>query len=236
MKITILSLVVFFGIKLLQLDSTAVNGGMDNARVASSSSDTLQVAITRTPSSSWIERNEGAIIGAFVGVIIALLGVFLTSLSQRRNEYTRLNKLRRGYLFALREELDTHKRLIQFVREVFEAIMKRSIEIKQIVIDKPPRTLPVSFLTELRTKLLESRVYDDQIFRLLTAYINQCELINADIDLTEVRKVVERQPATTDVVEALKGYSNTLNKQIEILQTANKALLETLATELDKSK
>jgi len=146
----------------------------------------------------------------------------------------RIKEIYKGYLFAVKAELINHQKLIPLIRQEFEAIIIKSIELKQIILERPTRSIPIKFLTELRIKLLESEIYNTQVFAIFTAYLSKCELINTDTDLTSLITFIENQKEQINFEEALKDYLSTMLKQIDNVIKGGLGLIQYINEDLKK--
>lgn len=205
-----------------QIDSSIIKSFNDTLIVKTK--DSSFVKIISYPEMTWIERNEGAIVGSFIGAllagIIAIISVYLTARSSKIQRREREIEIYCGLLYSIKIELLYHSKTHINLIEELEVIKHNSLLSNEIITDSPSRNISLIFLLEVRNKLIDTELFNTNILLLISAYINKCELINNDIKFERLIKISEKFKENVNFQESTKSYFDIVIKQIGDLQNS----------------
>lgn len=172
--------------------------------------DTVQVNIIENE--SWIEKNEGALIGAFGGGVTAVLAAFLTYYLSKVNRRKKEKKVYEGLLYSIHTELDWQKNHTRALRNQLGKVKRLSIESVRFVVDEAPNKYDTRYLEYCRERILEYDNFTPQILALLSTYINLLLETNVNIDFRAARSlhIPEGESLTPKLIE---GYFETIEKE-----------------------
>jgi len=217
-----------------QTDSANIN--LANDTHGHISNDTSHIKIISYPDVTWYERNEGAIIGSFVGAflagIIALLSIYLTARSNKRQRREREIEIYCGFLYSIKIELIYHSKNHNNLIEELRMIKHNSLLANEIITDSPSRNISIPFLRELRSKLIDTELFNTKILLTLSAYINKCDLVNSDIKLERLMKVSEKFKEQVNFAESTKSYFNIVIEETENLKKSIPEIIKQINADL----
>jgi hypothetical protein len=177
--------------------------------------DTAKVEIIGVPLEGWWDRNEGTFLGALFAGLIALISVLMTNYFNKRTKFDREKEVYCGMLFAIKTELEYHHKSFPHLIQELQAILERSIEVKDIIINKPSRDISVMFLKEIRGKILSLENYNSNVFRVISSYINKCELINSDIQFERIIRLNQKVKNDPTFEDSIRGYFDKVIEEIK---------------------
>lgn len=229
-------LILFFSAAFFAADSDSLKEFSRVDTVYLRPNDSTYVSIVKYPHQTWFQRNEGNIIGgllgAFLAGLIAIISVQLTSSANTRNRIKREKEIYCGLLYALKIELDNNSNDYNNLIGELKVILQRSLSTNEIIADAPSRDISISFLQELRTKMMDTEVFNTKILLLISEYINDSELINRDIEFERLIKLTEKFKEQVDFPEAINSYFSTVIEQIENLEKSNPLIVEQINADL----
>lgn len=185
-----------------------------------SKNDTSVVKIISYPQSSWIEKNEGTFLGAFLAGLIAILSVYLTTRSTKKSRLAKETEIYCGLLYAIKIELIYQSKNHDFLIQELEVIKHNSLIANEIITDSPSRTITLNFLQDVRSKIISTELFNTRILLLLSAYMNKCELVNCDIKFERLIKLSEKFKDKVNFPESTKTYFDIIIKQVNDLKKA----------------
>lgn len=200
--------------------------------------DSSYVTIVKYPSQTWLRRNEGYIVGSLLGAlfagIIAIISVKLTSQQNIKSRIQREKEIYCGLLYSIKVELIYHDKNHQFLADELKVIQQNSLAANEIITDSPGRNISINFLKELRSKIIDTELFETQILLFLTAYINKCELINNDINFERLIRVNEKFKENLNFSESIKGYFDVIISEIENLKKSIPGIIKLINNDLVK--
>ena len=122
--------------------------------------DSSYVSIINYPKRTWLERNEGSIVGALFAGLIAVLSVYLTSKANKRSHQKRQKEIYCGLLYSIKIELIYHDKNHDNLIEELRVIQEKSINAMELITDSTSRNIQVSFLKELRSKMIDTELFN----------------------------------------------------------------------------
>jgi len=214
------------------------NGVANNSVVLESikTTDTLDVKIVKTPKQNFWERNEGTIIGALLAGLIAVFSVKYTNYYNIKR-INRLNKkIYYGLLSVLKSELEYQKNIISFLLEEIKVTGDTIRDGNDLGFKKPFRKIQTKFIDETRNKLLSIELKDTDLLKLLTAFINKCELINNDLNYEVIYTFCINAKKNNKLDEFVILYFGEMHKQTSDTLSAISPIIAFIDSEIDKNK
>lgn len=215
---TFLAILIVIGTQIIYShnDSTVVNILYDTIKVKQN--DSSFVKIISVPKSTWIYRNEGAILGAFLASLVAIITVYLTHRSNRKLRIEKEKKIYYGLLFSLKIEFNSQTTNVQSLLQELLVIKNNSISANEIISIQPPRNLSLSFLKEVRNKFLNSEIFTTNILFLVSKFINKSQLINSNIKFERLLNISEIFKESIDYKKVISVYFDAVIMDVEELQ------------------
>jgi hypothetical protein len=222
MKILVIILIFFISSYALIAKSDSLQARVHNDTMFIKNNDSSYVSIVNYPKQTWLEKNEGSIIGALTGALFAgLIAVLSVQLTSRANKKSRIQKEKEiycGLLYSIKIELIYHSKNHNNLIEELKVIQHNSILANEIITDAPSRNISISFLRELRSKIIETELFNTTILLFISAYINKCELVNSDIKFERLIKLSEKFKEQVDIPASIKSYFEIVIEQTENLK------------------
>jgi len=222
MKISVIILIIFISSSTLIANSDSLSNKTYNDTLFIKNNDSSYVNIVKYPEQTWLQRNEGNIVGAFFGALfaglIAVLSVYLTSRANKKSRLQKEKEIYCGLLYSVKIELIYHDKNHNNLIEELKVIQHNSLIANEIITDAPSRNISISFLKELRSKIIDTELFNTKILLFISAYINKCELVNSDIQFERLIKVSEKFREQVDIPVSIKGYFDVVIKQTENLK------------------
>src|ERR1035437_9719559 len=210
MKIFVIISIILINFSSLVAKSDSLQNKVYNDTISIRNKDTSFVSIINYPERTWLERNEGSIVGAFFAGLIAVLSVYLTSRANKKAHKQREKEIYCGLLYSIKIELIYHNKNHDNLIEELRIIQKNSINANELITDSTSRNIQVSFLKELRSKIIDTDLFNTKILLFLSAYINKCELVNSDINFEKLIKISEKFKTQFDIPASIKSYFDAI--------------------------
>lgn len=221
MKIIFISLVTLLSTCLLLAGSDTLNNQKHYDTPLIKNNDSAFVTIVKYPKQNWFEKNEGNIVGALVGSffagIIAVISVYLTSQANKKLRLLKEKEIYCGFLYSTKIELIYHSKNHSKLVEELKVIQHNSLIASEVITDAPSSNISLSFLKELRSKIVDTELFNTKILLFLSDYINKCELVNNDIQFERLIKVSEKFKEQIDFQSSIKSYFDIVIKEVENL-------------------
>ncbi len=115
------------------------------------------------------ERNEGTLIGAIGGLLIAILAAHLTYFFAVRQAKKKEKDAYQGLLYTLHIELCWHNHHFNLLKNTLDKLKSASIEKKSIVINNSPIQFDLSIIETGLFKVIDYKHYNYEIVALLTS-------------------------------------------------------------------
>ncbi|MCH7772445.1 MAG: hypothetical protein IIA49_15760 [Bacteroidetes bacterium] len=210
MKVFIIISIILISFSTLIAQSDFLQNKVNNDTIFIKNNDSSYISIINYPKQTWLERNEGSIVGALMGALfaglIAVLSVYLTSRANNKSRIQKEKEIYCGLLYSIKIELIFHDKNHNNLIEELKVIQHNSILANEIITDAPSRNISVSFLKELRSKIIDTELFNTTILLFISAYINKCELVNSDIKFERVIKISEKFKEQVDIPTSIKSY------------------------------
>lgn len=228
-----LHVIILFGISnILIAQSDSLSDKTAKGTTHDINNDSSYVHIISYPQQSWIERNEGAFISTLLASIVAILSVYLTARSNKKQRLEREMEIYCGLLYSLKIELLYHSRTHENLIQELEVIKHNSLIANELVIHSPSRFINVSFLQEVRSNIINTEIFNTQILLLLSAYIHKCEFVNIDIKLERLDVLLKKFKEKANFSGTTKTYFNIVITHIQELQKAIPPIIEHINADL----
>ncbi len=187
--------------------------------------DTAVTKIVSVPESTWLRRNEGSIFSGAIASLIAILSVHLTARSAKKTQKRQEKEIYCGYLFAIKTELLNQAEIIPKLIESLKYISKVSVEAKEFMVSKAPRSLNSELLKVLRNKIIDTEIFNTHVLLRLITYINICETINSDMKFDFMQEFVKNLQKNSpggknDFGFSILGYFNILIDEADNLNSS----------------
>ncbi len=233
-KLLIIFVFLCFSNLFAQSDTVEIEALNDTLFI--NNNDSSYVNIVSYPHQSWWARNEGAIVGSFIAAflagIIAIISVYLTARSIKKQRGEREKEIYCGLLYSIKIELIYHSKNHKNLIEELEVIKHNSLLANEIITDSPSRNISLTFLKEVRNKLIDTELFNTNILLFLSAYVNKCELVNSDINFERMIKVSEKFKDQLNFAESTKSYFDVVIKQLQDLQKSIPEIIEHINADL----
>ncbi len=221
MKIYFLIVLLFIISNNVFAEPDSLSTSTTKVNIENVKSDSSYVHILSFPHQSWIERNEGAFIGTLLAGLVAILTVYLTARSNKRQRLEREKEIYCGLLNAIKIELDYHKQIFPIIVEGLQNIRDISITQEKMITSKAPREIPLSFLFDIRKRLIDSDLLNSNLLKFISFYITKCEIVNKDMDYENLIRLNEKLKENFKFSDAVKDY---FNKEIEEVGNLQKSI------------
>jgi hypothetical protein len=196
--------------------------------------DSSYVSIINYPQQTWLRRNEGSILGAFFAGLIAILSVYLTSKANKKSRLQKEIEIYSGLLYSIKVELIYHSKNHDFLIKELIIIRNESILVNKIIINSASRNISVSFLNELRSKIIDTEIFNTTILLFVSSYINKCELVNNDIKFERLIKVNEKYKGEVNIQASIKSYFDVVIEQTENLKKSIPNIIKLINEDLTR--
>lgn len=193
----------------------------------------------------FVSRNEGQIIGSFLGALLAsLIAIYAAKkahfYAEERDNMKSLreeNQLKNKYCNILHSviiELNWHQEINPMIINQVEGIRQNSKDVGRMIIDEPTTFIRTDYLRKLRNLLYEFDFANLVIPTHIQLYINSSENINRSLNLKVIDKTVERFKEPKKFGAAVDLYFNQLIKDFTRLDKALTKVLQIALTEIDR--
>lgn len=227
----------------ITFSTTLLLGQQDSNRIVTNSVlestksiDTLNMEVVKTLPQNFCERNEGTLIGALLAGLIAVFSVWFTN----HCNIKRINKLNKklyyGLLTILKSELEYQSEIINFLIEEIKVTGETVKNRNDLGLKKPFRKIQTKFIDETRNKLLSIELKDTDLLKLLTAFINKCELLNADLNYEVIYIFYANAKENNKLEDFVKIFFGEMHKQISDTLSAISPIIAFIDFEIDKNK
>lgn len=201
--------------------------------------NSIPIKIISYPNEPWIERNEG-IAGSFIGALlagfVAIISVRLTARSIKKQRIEKEKEIYCGLLNAMKIELDYHQQNFPILIEGLQTIKDISLKQGSIITSKAPRYISLNFLLDIRRRLIDIELLNTNILKLISFYINKCEIVNMDMDFESLVKLNEKFKESFNFQESTKDYFDKELEEVGKLQKSLIGINKRIDLELDTYK
>lgn len=182
--------------------------------------DTFNVVVTENvyPKASWLRRNEGTILGAFLASLIALASILVTNAinkNQIRKEKEQLIKekeiISANLLHSIYHELNLIINSSKIIQLQLTAIKKLSVQERKPIADNIPEKFDVDYLNSCRVKLLEYDTYKSELVPKLSEYMAIIARLNRYTDLKYFTATATRMTDEDSFGTAVESYFENLD-------------------------
>jgi len=159
------------------------------------------------------ERNEGALIGAIGGLLIAILAAYLTYFFSVRQAQKKEKDAYLGLLYTLHVELYWQNHHFDLLKKTLVKLKSASIENNSFVIESSPMQFNLSIIETGLLKVIDYKYYDYRIVALLTSYLNQIRDINYFLDFKNANELIHNFNDKHEIEQRIADYFNVLNNE-----------------------
>jgi len=170
-------------------------------------------------------------IGTFSAALVAFFTVWLTNRYKEKQE-SRLNtKKYFALLKSLKSDLIYQKQILGFLLEELEITNVNMIKLKKNIFEKPFRTIRVKFIEDVRNRMLSIHSIDEELLISLTVFLNQCELINSDLNYNTLVTSINNIGYSVNFDQIVDGYFKKMIKHVEEIR----GLIPNIVAIIDKN-
>ncbi len=196
----------------------------------------IKVEIIKTPEQQFWERNEGTILGALLAGLVAIFSVGLTNYCNTRRTKQLNKRIYFGLLSVIKSELEYQSKTIELLCDEIKVTGDSLRDGNELGLKKPFRKIQTKFLYEGRNKLLSVEIKNTDLLRLLTSFINRCELINDDLNYESIYIFYNDAKTKNQIDEFVAIFFGDMQKHIsDTLSTVN-PIISFIDSELKKNK
>ena len=162
---------------------------------------------------SFLQRNEGQLVGTAGGILIAFLATYL---SYRYSGYQNRKKEKthyQGILYTLHVELYWQNIHFDLLVKTLENLKIVSIQNKSFVIEDSPMQFDLTIIEKGLANIIEYKNYKHELVALLVSHLNQIRSINQFIDFKNVSTLNKNLQEKKIVEKSIEGYFDTLSKE-----------------------
>ena len=169
---------------------------------------------------SFLQRNEGEIIGALGGAIIAIIAVFLTYLLSKRQLQNKERRMYYGQLYIIHVALHWHKTSLKLLSNTLTELENTSISNREILIGNLPMTVDLSVIDASLKNIIEYKYFNHGIAALLISYQIQLRNIIKALEFKHLKDLLENNINKDQIEDSIKEYFASLNSQyLNTMQT-----------------
>lgn len=159
------------------------------------------------------ERNEGDLIGAMGGLLIAILAAYLTYFFSVRQAQKKERDAYQGLLYTLHVELYWQNNHFDLLKVTLDKLKDASIENKSFVLESSPMQFNLSIIETGLLKAIDYKYYNHEIVALLTSYLNQIRDINYYLDFKNANMLLHNLADKQEIEQRIGDYFNVLNNE-----------------------
>ena len=198
--------------------------------------DTALVQVIGYHDPNFIEKIAGYLIPTLLSIAVALITLIMTQRAEKRRRSEEERRTFRGVLAALKEEVGYHAKILPFLQDELKGICASAIFSGSLPYSGPKRTVNSKFLREIRTRIVGMSVPSGDLLKLLSAYINSCDLVNTDLDFDWLRAVSNQAGTQQDKNKMVNGYFEEMIQHVKDQQTGASGLVQLIDYELQQLK
>jgi hypothetical protein len=162
---------------------------------------------------SFLQRNEGELIGALGGAFIAILAALLTYLLSKRQVQKKEKRIYHGQLYILHVELYWHKNSLKLLSNSINELKNASMRDREILIENFPLTVDSAVIDASLKNIIEYKNFNHGIVALLVSYQNQLRNIIKALDFKNAKELLENKINEDQIVDSIQEYFDVLNSQ-----------------------
>jgi len=182
-----------------------------------------------------INDNEGALVGAIGGLMIAIIASFLTHFFSNYRQRAKEKTLYIGLLQTMLIEITYQKHQLEKIGESVKSFMELSIERKKFVADSIPIPLNLSISDSILSKIIDYKRYERSVFVNLAIYLNQLRDVNTYLNFKIARDINSTLNDAIVSENSIQVYFSVLqNDHINRAKTGNVKLKLLIEKELHK--
>lgn len=159
------------------------------------------------------ERNEGDLIGAMGGLLIAILAAYLTYFFSVCQAQKKERDAYQGLLYTLHIELYWQNNHFDLLKVTLNKLKDASIENKSFVLESSPMQFNLSIIETGLLKAIDYKYYNHEIVALLTSYLNQIRDINYFLDFKNANMLLHNLANKQEIEQRIGDYFNVLNNE-----------------------
>jgi hypothetical protein len=195
-----------------------------------------KVEIIKTPEQQFWKRNEGTILGALLAGLVSIFTVGLAHYYSKSRTKHHNREIYYGLLAVLKSELEYQSKTIKLLIEEIKVTGDSLRDGNELGLKKTFRKIQTKFIYEARNKLLSIEIKDTDLLRLLTSFINKCELINDDLNYEVIYIFYKNAKDNNQSDEFVSIFFGDMqNHTVDTLSTVN-PIISFIESELEKNK
>ncbi|MEI6062380.1 MAG: hypothetical protein WCR72_16895, partial [Bacteroidota bacterium] len=162
---------------------------------------------------SFLQRNEGQLVGTSGGILIALLATYL-SYRYSRYQASKKEKTRyQGMLYTLHVELYWQNLHFDLLIKTLESLKIVSIQNKSFVLEDAPMQFDLFIIEKGLANIIEYKNYKHELVALLVSHLNQIRSINQFLDFKNVSALNNNLQVKKCVEKSIESYFDTLSNE-----------------------
>lgn len=181
----------------------------------------------------FINDNEGALVGASGGMLIAIIASLLTHAFSVYRQREKDKNAYIGFLQTLRVEFFYQRQQFVLIKEIMNNLKIASIKNEEFIVESIPIRLNLSISEAILSKIIDYKNYERDIAVLLTMYLNQLRDINIYLDFKNAREVLNYLTENRTKEESITIYFDVFQQEyLDKAQTGNANLHKLIDREL----
>lgn len=158
-------------------------------------------------------RNEGEIIGAIGGLLIAIVAAILTNWISKKHADKKEHNTYIGYVYTLHSELAFQSHQFKLLISSLDSYRRVSLASHRFVIDHLPAQFNIELIETLILKMLDYKNFNSLVVVKLLAYVSQAKAIIEYIDFHNANQLLENLITDEDKDECINLYLDNINNE-----------------------
>lgn len=156
------------------------------------------------------ERNEGELIGAMGGILIAILAASLTYFFSIYQTQKKEKDAYQGLLYTLHVELYWQNNHFDLLRKTLDKLKVASMVNKSFVLESSPMQFNLSIIETGLLKAIDYKYYNHEIVAFVTSYLNQIRDINYYLDFRSANDLMLNLNDKQEIEQRIADYFDVL--------------------------
>ena len=167
--------------------------------------------ITISNDQNFWARNEGEIIGAIGGLLIAIVAAILTNWISKKYTDKKEHNSYIGYVYSLHSELAFQRNQFKLLISSLDSYRRVSLASHRFVIDSLPTQFNIELIETLIFKMLDYKKYNSLVVVKLLAYVSQVKAIVAYLNFNNANLLLENLMTVEEKDECICLYLDNIN-------------------------
>jgi len=156
-------------------------------------------------------RNEGEIIGAIGGLLIALVAAYLTNkISKKYSEKKDYNSYL-GIVYTLHAELSFQRQQFKLLISSLDSLRRESLSNHGFAVDSLPTQFNIELIDTLILKMLDYKDYNRFVVVKLLAYISLVKAIVSFLNFNNANQLLKSLMTDAEKDDCINLYFNEIN-------------------------